>query len=142
MTLASFTSDPTWLGLSADLLSAALFGTGIVPVKKRNNRDGVFTQWVQCCGIMLVGVIFFILNDTPTRFYPLTALGGAAWAVGNSVAVPIFMELGLGPAYLLPDIVNCSGNFAIGYFGLFGTEPRPPKIQWMAFLGLAAVITG
>ncbi len=137
-----YTDSPDlWLGMLCSLLSALLFGSGFVLIKKREPRDGIFTQWMMCNGIMLAGFCTFAVEGWP-RFYPSTALGGVIWAFGNCLAVPIFMELGMGPAYLLPDIVNCLGNFIIGYFGLFGTDPRPPRTEWLAFAGLAIIITG
>jgi len=147
MTFLNVGSPDLWLGMLCSLLSASLFGSGFVLIKKRDPRDGVFTQWMMCNGIMLGGfcilVIFGLFGGVGfPQFYPLTAAGGTLFAIGNCLAVPIFMELGMGPAYLLPDIVNCLGSFVIGYFGLFGTNPQPPTTEWLAFAGLATIIAG
>lgn len=147
MTFLSSDSLDLCLGMLCSLLSASLFGSGFVLIKKRDPKDGVFTQWMMCNGIMLGGFCILVIygffgGGGFPHFYPLTAAGGTLFAIGNCLAVPIFMELGMGPAYLLPDIVNCLGNFVIGYFGLFWTDPQIPETQWLAFAGLATIIAG
>ena len=91
---------------------------------------------------MIFGLGFVILEGTSTRFYPATALGGAFWGTGVSLCLSIIRALGIGPAYLVPDVVNCIGTFVIGYFGLFGTTARPSRVPWLAFIGVSLILLG
>uniref|UniRef100_A0A915CZQ2 Uncharacterized protein n=1 Tax=Ditylenchus dipsaci TaxID=166011 RepID=A0A915CZQ2_9BILA len=67
---------------------------------------------------------------------------GALWSIGNALIIPVIHELGMGPAFLLPDTLNCILNFSIGYWGLFLTIPRPPHTPWLAFVGLLFILLG
>jgi len=98
------------IGLSYSFISVVFFGSWFVLVKERNPRDGLFAQWMMYNGMMIFGLGLLICEGTDARFYPMSALGGGAWG------------LGIGPGYLVPDVVNCLGNFIIGYYGLLGTN--------------------
>ncbi|KAI1711050.1 transmembrane family of transporters domain-containing protein [Ditylenchus destructor] len=128
-------------GLMESLISAGLFGSSMVLVKKRGIGDGMFAQWVMGVSIMMGGFVIFVLKGFPA-FNLVAAGGGVVWAIGNALFITIIDELGIGPAYLLPDTTNCLFNFFVGYFGLFWTKPRPPRCLWLALVGLALILIG
>lgn len=105
------------------------FGSNMVPVKRFETGDGMFYQWVMCTGIFIYGVLLQIilfahpLGTTLTdraggispadihaaakpdafsvKLYPSVFLGGALWATGNMMAVPVINAIGLGMGLLL-----------------------------------------
>jgi len=105
------------------------FGSNMVPVKRFETGDGMFYQWVMCAGIFIYGVLLQIilfahpLGTTLTdraggispadihaaakpdafsvKLYPSVFLGGALWATGNMMAVPVINAIGLGMGLLL-----------------------------------------
>ncbi|KAI1701846.1 transmembrane family of transporters domain-containing protein [Ditylenchus destructor] len=129
------------VGLAESLISASLFGSCFVLIKKRGIGDGMFAQWAMSCAIFMSGFVVMILRGFP-RYHPFASLGGVSYAVGNALIIPIINEIGMGPAFLLPDTINCIGNFLVGYFGLFYTHPRPPQTLWMALIGLILILIG
>ncbi|KAI1695823.1 transmembrane family of transporters domain-containing protein [Ditylenchus destructor] len=128
-------------GLMQSFASAALFGSSMVLLKKRGIGDGMFAQWVMGVSIMMSGIVVYMVKGFPV-FSFVSAGGGILWAIGNALFVTTINELGIGPAYLLPDITNCLCNFFIGYYGLFWTHPRTPKNLWLAILGLSLTLIG
>ncbi|KAI1702619.1 transmembrane family of transporters domain-containing protein [Ditylenchus destructor] len=73
------------IGLAESLISASVFGSSFVLIKKRGIGDG------------------------KTKLAKRT--GGVSYSVGNALIIPIINEIGMGPAFLLPDTINCIGNF-------------------------------
>ena len=59
------------------------------------------------------------------RFMPLAALGGALWATGNTLSVPVINYIGLSLGLLIWGSANMLMGWATGVFGLFvGYEHR------------------
>ena len=87
-------------------------------------------QWVMACGILLVGLFVYGLENFP-QFYPLAMLGGMFWSIGefflgdsgtnyvplgNVTAIPIMNELGIGLGMLVWGITNVLTGWACGAF--------------------------
>ena len=59
------------------------------------------------------------------RFIPMAALGGALWATGNTLSVPVINLIGLSLGLLIWGSANMLMGWATGVFGLFvGYEHR------------------
>jgi glucose uptake protein GlcU len=76
------------------------------------------------------------------QFYPIAMVGGGLWAVANLIVLPCIGVLGLGKCVLLYSFTNCLTNWACGNFGLFGTHARPPKVEWLNYIGLSVLLIG
>ncbi|GMT28067.1 hypothetical protein PFISCL1PPCAC_19364, partial [Pristionchus fissidentatus] len=129
------------LGLGACGISAGLFGSMFVPVRKYDSGDGFFAQWVMSTAILFVGFLVHVYQGFP-GFFPLAMIGGACWTIGNSMAIPIINRLGMAMGILIWNTANCMTGWASGRFGLFGTIARPPANQPLNYIGLICVIIG
>lgn len=91
------------VGLAACGVSAGLFGSMFVPVRKYDAGDGqfraknsnsnmpvlvidfpssgFFAQWVMSTAILFVGFVMHAIKGFPA-FYPLAMIGGACWTIG------------------------------------------------------------
>ena len=59
------------------------------------------------------------------RFVPMAALGGALWATGNTLSVPVINYIGLSLGLLIWGSANMLMGWATGVFGLFvGSQHR------------------
>ncbi len=102
-------------GFIAAAVAILGFGVYAVPVGLVDSGDGIFFQFLQSSGILLVGFIvnlafgadpmfsFASQNLThcdlsPYPFEPIAMVGGMLWTLGNCTVVPIvgFVGLGLG----------------------------------------------
>ncbi|KAI1714745.1 transmembrane family of transporters domain-containing protein [Ditylenchus destructor] len=129
------------IGLLETFLSVILFGSCLVPIKKYDIGDGMFVQWAMSVGIFVCGFAILPITGFPP-IQPYATLGGASWAIGNALLIPIVEVLGVGPCYLLPDSISCMLHFIIGYNGLVWTEARPPTTKWLAFVALTLILIG
>ncbi|GMT00163.1 hypothetical protein PENTCL1PPCAC_22337 [Pristionchus entomophagus] len=129
------------IGLAACGISAGLFGSMFVPVRKYDAGDGFFAQWVMSTAILFVGFLVHAYQGFP-GFYPLAMIGGACWTIGNACAIPIINRLGMAMGILIWNTANCMTGWASGRFGLFGTIARPPANQPLNYAGLLCVIIG
>jgi hypothetical protein len=94
-----------------------------------------------CTAIFGVGLIVYFVRGFP-QFQPFAMLGGLGWAIGNLTAMPIIDRIGLGLGVLIWGSVNCVVGWAVGRFGLFGTNPSVPDHQIMNYAGLIFVVVG
>ncbi|KAI1709194.1 transmembrane family of transporters domain-containing protein [Ditylenchus destructor] len=133
--------DDLAIGLLETFLSVILFGSCLVPIKKYDIGDGMFVQWAMSVGIFVCGFAILPITGFPP-IQPYATLGGASWAIGNALLIPIVEVLGVGPCYLLPDSISCMLHFIIGYNGLVWTEARPPTTKWLAFVALTLILIG
>jgi glucose uptake protein GlcU len=134
--------DDTTLGYIGVSIAVIFFGSYAVPVKLIKTGDGVFFQWVECIGILLIGFIaqFWVGSFD---FYPLAMLGGALWCVGNITVVPIVNSIGLSLGMLLWGLSNMLIGWFTGQFGWFGVgheENNRPILNYIGIVVAAASI--
>ena len=114
----------------------------------------MYYQWVMCSAIFMVGLIIQLylfafppacdwppvanctigsnttgLSGRPdaysVRFIPMAVFGGALWATGNTLSVPVINLIGLSLGLLIWGSANMLMGWATGVFGLFvGHEHR------------------
>ena len=148
------------------------FGSNFVPVKRFETGDGMFYQWVMCIGVFLYGTLLQLvlfahpLGPTLTemesaitpadvhkatrpdafsvKLYPAVFLGGALWATGNVMAVPVINAIGLGMGLLLWGCTNMLTGWASGRFinhALFPDVPADTlQTEWLNDLGVVLVL--
>jgi len=109
------------IGFVAAGVAILFFGSNFLPVKKFKTGDGMFFQWVMCVGIWLVGLAVQLIRGSP-KFQPFAMLGGALWATGNAMVVPIIKTIGLGLGLMLWGMFNLLMGWCSGTFGLFGLQ--------------------
>uniref|UniRef100_A0A7E4USN9 EamA domain-containing protein n=1 Tax=Panagrellus redivivus TaxID=6233 RepID=A0A7E4USN9_PANRE len=122
-------------------LAVFIFGSMFVPIKQFDAGDGFYSQWIMSISILLVGFGIFAYQQF-TQFYPLAMLGGAFWAMGNMMSVPIMKRLGMALGILIWNSTNCIVGWAVGTFGLFGIHPRPANNAWLTAIGLVLIFAG
>ena len=117
------------------------FGSNFIPVKRYETGDGMFFQWVLCCAIWCCGLVVYAVQGFPT-FQPWAMLGGAIWASGNIMSVPIIKTLGLSLGLLIWGQVNMLMGWATGYFGLFGVKSQSEEVAnaGLNFVGVGLAI--
>jgi hypothetical protein len=98
-----------------------------IPVKKYESGDGMYFQLVLCLGIWVTGLVLQMARGEPT-FYPISMLGGAIWATGNVLCVPIITKIGLGPGLLIWGCTSLVIGWFTGFFGLFGLTSERDEI--------------
>ena len=86
-------------------VAALFFGSNFAPVKRYDTGDGFFFQWVMCFGVWLVGLCVNLARDDP-KFQPWAMLGGALWATGNTLSVPVINLIGLSLGLLIWGAAN------------------------------------
>ena len=150
MTDATDTTTDATTGYAAVAIAVLFFGSNFVPVKKYDTGDGMFYQWLMASAIFLWGLglqLYLCFNPPPgdtvadlfasqglfgsrisradayaARFEPLAVLGGAFWALGNTMSVPAINAIGLSMGLLIWGSTNMLMGWATGRFGLFGTH--------------------
>uniref|UniRef100_A0A8R1HVN4 Uncharacterized protein n=1 Tax=Caenorhabditis japonica TaxID=281687 RepID=A0A8R1HVN4_CAEJA len=63
------------VGYVALLVSCIAFGTMFVPLRRRNCKDGMFVQWIECSVVFIVGCVFYAARGFP-KFEPIACIGG------------------------------------------------------------------
>ncbi len=103
--------------------------------KKFKTGDGMFFQWTLASGIFIMGVFMYLFQCSqgdwiPLKssqgcpaFQPFSMLGGALWATGNIMTVPIIKTLGLSMGMLTWGMANMVVGWASARFGILGV-PR------------------
>lgn len=141
-------------------------------MKRFETGDGMFYQWVMCAGVFVYGVILQLFlfahplgeslagvgnnvslaeiqlaakpDPYSVKFYPAVMLGGALWATGNTMAVPVINAIGLGMGLLLWGCSNMLFGWASGRFinhALFPGVPADPlQAEWLNSFGVALVL--
>ena len=74
------------------------------------------------------------------KFFPFAAVGGALWATGNCMSVPIINSIGLSMGLLIWGAANMLMGWAIGVFGLFGLEKNDIKHPALNYTGVALAV--
>ncbi|KAL5012498.1 hypothetical protein ScPMuIL_011049 [Solemya velum] len=127
---------PTYWGYICAGVAVLFYGSNFVPVKKFETGDGMFFQWIVCCGIFTVGIILQLILGAP-QFYPLVMVGGAVWETGNICVVPIIKTIGLAMGLCMWAMFNLLSGWATGRFGLFGLVAEVPGNVTMNYAGIA-----
>jgi len=138
------------------------FGSNFVPVKRYEAHDGMYYQWIMCTAIFMVGltiqVFLYATTEPPmpanattiltsgrpdaysVKFFPLAAVGGALWATGNTLSVPVINLIGLGLGLLVWGAANMLTGWATGMFGLFGTSRDHLADPHLNYIGVALAV--
>jgi Transmembrane family, TMEM144 of transporters len=110
------------VGLLAVSGAVVLFGSFAAPVKASKTGDGIFFQWIMCCAIFAVGIIYnFALcsseGQCPT-VVPFASIGGAIWCISNILLVPLVDTIGLGLTLFCWGIYESLAGWVPARFGL------------------------
>ncbi|CAD5220740.1 unnamed protein product [Bursaphelenchus okinawaensis] len=130
-----------FIGISECLVSTILYGSAFVPIKPFYFGDGVYSLQVRSIAVLMLGISIAVARGV-FYFYPVVMIGGAFWTIANLIVLPCIGELGLAVTVLLYSFTNCLTNWATGYYGLFGTNPRPPTVAWLNYIGLLFLLIG
>ncbi|CAP37956.2 Protein CBG21080 [Caenorhabditis briggsae] len=132
----------TYLGIVCAVVSAITFGSTYVPLQWFHKGDGLYFQWVQSLGQLLVGVIV-ALTTTPAPIHPIAMLSGMFYSIGRELSNCLIMDgIGLAIGYLLWNTVTCVVGWAVTRFGLFANPHQYPKSDWLNILGVVTVCVG
>ena len=110
---------PLLIGYTSCIAAAILYGCHMVPLKLVNTGDGMFSQWLFCCAVWLVGLGVQLFREQP-QFYSLSVIGGAIWALGNCASIPVMNLIGLGSGVALWNVSAILIGWATSRYGLFG----------------------
>lgn len=113
MNVVPVSAIPEYWGYLATFITCLMFGSYFIPVKKFDAGDGVFFQWVQCCGIVSYGIVFNVIIGSP-QFEPLAMIGGFMWATGNFVCTIIVRCIGMGVGQNMWSLVGMIIGWADG----------------------------
>jgi glucose uptake protein GlcU len=70
------------IGVVECIASTVLYGSAFVPIKKRKFGDGIYSLQIRSIGILMVGLVTYIIADYPP-FYLVAMIGGMLWAIGG-----------------------------------------------------------
>ena len=70
------------------------------------------------------------------KFFPFAAFGGALWATGNCMSVPIINSIGLSMGLLIWGAANMLMGWAIGKFGLFDLTENTLSHEGLNYAGV------
>jgi len=115
------------VGIVGVVVASCFWGSNFVVCKGFGQMppDGVHFAFLMALGILIVGCLTLFSSamddgDFQAVFSPLGLLGGAMWACGNFLTVPIIHHLGLGVGLCTWVGVNMMVAFLVGAFGLEG----------------------
>lgn len=128
-----------WQGYVAVGIAGLFFGSNFIPAKKVRTGNGIMFQFFMCTGIFCVGVITEIVRGN-YQFYALSMVGGAMWALGNTMCVPVIRCIGMGLGVTLWGATNMVMGWASGRFGFFGVKKESVSIEWMSYLAPAVAL--
>ena len=120
-------------------VAALFFGSNFAPVKRYDTGDGFFFQWVMCFGVWIVGLCVNLARDDP-KFQPWAMLGGALWATGNVMTVPIIKMIGMSMGLLVWGACNMLTGWATGTFGWFGLDKDAISTPALNYAGVGLVL--
>ena len=156
-------------GYIAVFIATLFFGSNFVPVKRYETFDGMYYQWVMCSAIWMVGLLIqlYLFASPPAsdgsfvngtwqpsepelltgrpdaysvKFMPMAALGGALWATGNTMSVPVINMIGLSLGLLIWGSANMLMGWATGVFGLFVGHKDVLASPAENYIGLALAV--
>ena len=124
-----------FVGIMGVIVASFVWGSNFTVVRKYDMpADGVHFAFLMSIGIITVGLLTLVSSpmedgDFEVVFAPCGILGGALWAVGNFLTVPIIQCLGLGVGLAIWAGTNMIVAFLVGAMGLEGIGidlPREP----------------
>ena len=118
------------IGLASAFGAVVLFGSNYIPVKQYDVGDGLFFQWVLCCGIWIIGVVVSLLHSSmPPPMEPLAVLGGVIWATGHLSVVPIIRSIGMAKGLIIWGATAMITGWTCGIFGIAGVRSEAGLIH-------------
>uniref|UniRef100_A0A7S2CIC8 Transmembrane protein 144 n=1 Tax=Florenciella parvula TaxID=236787 RepID=A0A7S2CIC8_9STRA len=127
------------VGYIAALIAVLGFGSNFIPAKKVDTGDGLYFQWVMCCGIWLSSVVVQFALGNP-QFEPFAMLGGWLWCSGNVMSLLAINYIGMGLGLLLWGSTNMLLGWASGTFGFFGIEKSDISNVALNYAGVAVAV--
>jgi glucose uptake protein GlcU len=128
-------------GFLAVAVAIVFYGSNYVPTKKFPvGPDGLYFQWCLCTGILVVGLLSMPLQSSFPVVVPAAMLGGALWATGNLLVIPVLNRIGLGIGLLLWSVMNLLVGYGTGKLKLFGMTGTPVKSQALNLVGAALCV--
>eukprot|EP01117_Protostelium_nocturnum_P001956 TRINITY_DN12612_c0_g1_i1.p1 TRINITY_DN12612_c0_g1~~TRINITY_DN12612_c0_g1_i1.p1 ORF type:complete len:353 (+),score=120.54 TRINITY_DN12612_c0_g1_i1:141-1199(+) len=138
------------IGWLCTITAVLCFGNYAVPTKFVPTGDGWVFQWIECVGILLVGLICeFISNSSPGGLYldPIGMIGGMMWCLGNVTVIPVVDSIGLGMGMLIWGGTSMLVGWGTSFFGVtFGdtvlVQKEQPSGQALIFnvIGVALMV--
>eukprot|EP01062_Namystynia_karyoxenos_P048567 TRINITY_DN3702_c1_g1_i1.p1 TRINITY_DN3702_c1_g1~~TRINITY_DN3702_c1_g1_i1.p1 ORF type:complete len:587 (+),score=186.97 TRINITY_DN3702_c1_g1_i1:75-1763(+) len=119
-------------------IAVVFFGSNFIPVKTHEAGNGIFFQWIVCCGIMFSGICVQLARRS--TFHALAMLGGVLWCTGNLLTVLIIKSLGLGLALCIWGAFNTLAGWGSGKFGWLGVRKEEIADPVVNGIGLALAI--
>jgi glucose uptake protein GlcU len=131
ISMSSFTS-----GIVGVAMGAVFWGSNFIVLKGYEGLpdDGMCFVFLMATGVLIAGIGTLFANpvvhgDFEVVLAPDGILGGAVWALGNFLTVPIVKTLGLGLGFAIWVSVNLIVAFVIGMVGIGGDILPPEKIS-------------
>ena len=148
------------IGYLFAMISVLAFGSNFVVTKKFKTGDGMVFQWVLASGIFLFGLFFYIgqchtvcelVGSMPScsaapdshTCPPISSfamLGGALWAAGNVLTVPIIKTLGLSLGMLTWGMANMLVGWGSARFGLLGQPKGVVANHTLNYVGVLTAV--
>ena len=128
------------VGFASAFGAVLLFAVFALPVKNQPTGDGIFYQFLMCCGIFSVGLVRHLTSCVATAcpvFVPYVALGGFLWCTSNLFLVPVVNAIGIGRTMLLWGTVEMLAGWGTARFGLFGLTPQSVALPALNYVGVA-----
>ncbi|GBG24077.1 Transmembrane protein 144 [Hondaea fermentalgiana] len=142
------------------VLTAALFwGSNYIVTKQHDMGDGMTFQFLQCTGILLVGVMTLVFSldvprspdyekfPMPDKYALISSegiLGGVVWCLGNLMTIPIVRRVGIGLGLSLWNGTATVVSFAMSRASIIGLKPQTLHPLWAgyfgAFLGVLSLV--
>ena len=125
MSSSSNDDESVWIGVIGVLVASCFWGSNFIVCKGYDGIPAVHFAFLMSIGIVLVGAVTMFFapiqdGDFVIVLAPLGLLGGAIWATGNFLTVPIIWHLGLGVGLSTWVAVNIIVAFCVGTLGLEG----------------------
>lgn len=125
-------------------VAVVLFSLFPLPTKTSECADGVFFQFLMCCGIWIVGASLYYYqcltaSECP-QYVPLASAGGAIWALSNLFLIPIVQTVGVGVCMTAWGTTEMLTGWATAKFGLFGIKAQPVTSLPLNYGGVAMAL--
>jgi hypothetical protein len=132
------------LGYLYVTLAVILFSLFPLPTKTSECGDGVYFQFLMCCGIWMVGASLYYYqcltaSECP-QYVPLASAGGSIWALSNLLLIPIVQTVGVGVCMTAWGTTEMLTGWATAKFGLFGIRPQPVSSVPLNYGGVAMAL--
>lgn len=122
-------------------IPAILLGSNYVLLKRYNDGDGVFFQWMVSVGVWICGLVVHLIHPSP-HFYPPAILGGVIWSGGNFLLIPMIRLVGFNTGVLMWSLVFMSSGWSTGFIDLIGVPHKKLCIPFFNYGGLVMCGSG